>query len=249
MPSFSLQLLLSLALLTLTLTLTRATQLILLNNCRHDIWPALLGTAGHPTPRDGGFLLSSGQETLLQLPPSWSGRIWARNGCSFHPTTAKGFCQTGDCAGLLHCRGLGGLPPATLVQISLATSHSPLHFYDVSLVDGFNLPVAIKPVGATLRCGVASCQADLNLCCPPALAVRRRGKIVACKSPCLAAKSDRYCCTGDYASPGKCKPTVFARLFKLICPQAYAYAYDDSTALKTCNATHYVITFCPPIPN
>ncbi|XP_028792772.1 thaumatin-like protein [Neltuma alba] len=223
-----------------------ATQLILLNNCMHDIWPALLGSAGHPTPRDGGFLLPTGQETLLHVPQGWSGRIWARQGCFFDHHTGRGFCQTGDCAGLLKCGGLGGLPPATLVEITLGTSQSPLHFYDVSLVDGFNLPVSIKPESAALRCGLASCEADLNAFCPPALSVQERGKVVACKSACLASQSQKYCCTGDYADPKKCRPTVFARLFKLICPSAYSYAYDDSAALQTCNATRYVITFCPP---
>ncbi|KAI9102076.1 hypothetical protein K1719_023586 [Acacia pycnantha] len=80
----------------------------------------------------------------------------------------------------------------------------------------------------------------------PLVGAQENRKVVACKSLCLAHKSDKYCCTGDYADPKKCKPTVFARLFKFMCPQAYSYAYDDSPALKTCNATPYVVTFCPP---
>lgn len=39
------------------------------------------------------------------------------------------------------------MPPATVVEMTLGLSSSALHFYDVSLVDGFNLPVSMKPVG------------------------------------------------------------------------------------------------------
>nr|KYP44762.1 Thaumatin-like protein [Cajanus cajan] len=135
--------------------------------------------------------------------------------------------------------------------MTLGTSQSKLHFYDVSLVDGFNLPVSMKPLcvgvdpGADTgaNCGVAGCEANLNVYCPSALVVKSNGKVVGCKSACLAAKTDRYCCTGEFAKT--CKPTVFARLFKTVCPRAYSYANDDSTVLKTCVAPRYVITFCP----
>lgn len=222
------------------------TQLILVNNCKESVWPGILGSAGHPTLKDGGFHLCSGDKDVLEVPEGWSGRIWGRQGCCFDPTTGRGSCETGDCGGLLKCNGIGGVPPATLVEMTLGTSQSGLHFYDVSLVDGFNLPVSMKPVGGAVGCGVAACEANLNVCCPSALVVQREGKVVGCKSACLAAKSDRYCCTGEFASPKSCKPSAFARLFKTVCPQAYSYAYDDSAGLKTCKAPGYVITFCPP---
>lgn len=130
--------------------------------------------------------------------------------------------------------------------MTLGTFISPLHYYDVSLVDGFNIPVAMTPVGGGAGCGVAACETDLNACCPLNLVVKRGGKVVACKSACLAAKSDRYCCTGEYGNPKSCKPSVFGHLFKAICPRAYSNAFDDSTGLKTCRAPRYAITFCPP---
>ncbi|PKI39355.1 hypothetical protein CRG98_040221, partial [Punica granatum] len=49
-------------------------QLILVNNCNESIWPGMLGGAGHPTPNAGGFLLTSGQEVVIDLPQKWSGR-------------------------------------------------------------------------------------------------------------------------------------------------------------------------------
>ncbi|GKU91971.1 hypothetical protein SLE2022_070630 [Rubroshorea leprosula] len=226
-------------------SLSDGTQLIIVNNCQESIWPGILATAGHDTPVDGGFYLNCGEQTVLELPEQWSGRIWPRQGCCFDQT-GKGSCQTGDCAGLLQCNGIGGKPPATLVEMTLGTPKSALHYYDVSLVDGFNVPVSMVPVGGGEGCGVAACEADLNVCCPAALVVRKEGKVVGCKSACLAAKTDRYCCTGKFANPQNCKPTIFAHLFKAICPRAYSYAFDDSTGLKTCKAPRYVITFCPP---
>lgn len=220
-------------------------QLILVNNCNESVWPAILGGAGQPTPKDGGFHLGSGEEVVMDVNEKWSGRIWGRQGCSFDDN-GKGSCDTGDCFGQLQCKGKGGIPPATVVEMTLGTSNSPLHYYDVSLVDGFNLPVSMKPVGGGVGCGVASCEIDLNICCPSSLEVKIGGKVVGCKSACLAMQSAKYCCTGDYSNPKTCKPTLFAHLFKAICPKAYSYAFDDSTSLNKCRASRYVITFCPP---
>lgn len=228
-----------------SLSVANGAQLIIVNNCNDSVWPGILGGAGQPTPKDGGFLLSSGEESVIDVPEKWSGRIWARQGCNFD-LSGKGTCETGDCANQLHCRGMGGAPPATVVEMTLGTSVSPLHFYDVSLVDGFNLPVSMAPVGGGIGCGVASCEVDLNICCPSALEERIGGKVVGCKSACLAMQSAKYCCTGSYANPQTCKPTLFAHLFKAICPKAYSYAFDDSSSLNKCRASRYVITFCPP---
>lgn len=128
--------------------------------------------------------------------------------------------------------------------MTLGTHTNPLHYYDVSLVDGFNLPVAMIPVGA--GCGVAACEADVNAWCPESLVVRRDGKVVGCKSECLATGEDRYCCRGEYGSVTTCKATAAATLFKAICPRAYSYAYDEGSGLNTCRAKSYLINFCPP---
>lgn len=221
-------------------------QLIVINNCGESIWPAILGGAGQVTPKDGGFLLSSGEEVVLDVPDRWSGRLWGRQGCTFNSNSNKGKCETGDCNGQLNCKGVGGEPPATVVEMTLGSLTSPLHFYDVSLVDGFNLPVSMKPIGGGIGCGVASCDVDVNVCCPSALEVRVGGKVVGCKSACLAMPTDKYCCTGEFADPKSCKPSLFSHLFKAICPKAYSYAFDDSSSLNKCRASRYLITFCPP---
>ncbi|KAI6675077.1 hypothetical protein NL676_002983 [Syzygium grande] len=229
-----------------SLCVSNGAQLILVNNCQETIWPGLLGGAGHPSPQEGGFVLSSGEEVVVDVPEKWSGRIWGRQGCCFDQA-GKGSCDTGDCSGLLRCQGTGGTPPATVVEMTLGSASSPLQFYDVSLVDGFNLPVSMKPVGGGVGCGIASCEVDLNVCCPSALEVRKGDKVVGCKSACLAMQSAKYCCTGMYSNPKTCKPTIFAHLFKAACPKAYSYAFDDSSSLNKCRASRYVITFCPPV--
>ncbi|KAF5737179.1 Pathogenesis-related thaumatin superfamily protein [Tripterygium wilfordii] len=132
---------------------------------------------GQPTPKNGGFHLGGSEEVVLDLPQKWSGRLWGRQGCSFD-AKGKGSCDTGDCSGLLHCQGTGGAPPATVVEMTLGSSTSPLHFYDVSLVDGFNLPVSMKPVGGGIGCGIASCEVDLNVCCPSTLEVKKGDKVI-----------------------------------------------------------------------
>ncbi|KAL5973394.1 hypothetical protein ACLOJK_030044 [Asimina triloba] len=223
----------------------RGVQLIVVNNCNQSVWPGILGGAGQQSPQDGGFHLSSGEEVVLNVPDGWSGRIWGRSGCCFD-NNGKGSCETGDCAGQLYCKGMGGQIPATVVEMTLGTSKSPLHYYDVSLVDGFNLPVSMIPVGGGIGCGVAACETNVNICCPSMLEVKSEGKVVGCKSACAALKSAKYCCTGEFSSPKSCKPTLYSNLFKAICPRAYSFAYDDSTSLHTCRAPRYVITFCPP---
>ncbi|KAF2912288.1 thaumatin-like protein isoform X1 [Oryza sativa Japonica Group] len=224
-------------------------QLIMVNNCGESVWPGLLGTAGHPTPQSGGFHLGAGEEAALEVPAGWSGRVWPRRGCSFD-SRGRGSCATGDCGGVLRCNGAAGATPATVVEMTLGTSASAMHFYDVSLVDGFNAPVSMAAVGGGVGCGTAACGADVNVCCPSALEVRdREGRVAGCRSACRAMGGDRYCCTGDYASPSACRPTIFSHLFKAICPRAYSYAYDDATSLNRCHAKRYLITFCPPQPS
>ncbi|KAG9145314.1 hypothetical protein Leryth_008254 [Lithospermum erythrorhizon] len=125
--------------------------------------------------------------------------------------------------------GIGGTPPATLVEMTLGTSSNPLHYYDVRLVDGFTLPVSMCPVGGGIVCGVAACEADVN----------KEGKVVGCKSACLGFGDPRYCCTGEFANANVCKPTVFSNVFKAICSIAYSYPYDEASGLKTCRASRY----------
>ncbi|KAJ4978707.1 hypothetical protein NE237_009487 [Protea cynaroides] len=217
------------------------------NNCRNTIWPGTQPGSGKPVLNNGGFMLKPGESYSINAPLGWSGRFWGRRGCSFD-ASGKGTCLTGDCGGVMQCAGAGGAPPATLVEFTL---DSPMDFYDVSLVDGYNLPVSIIPVGGVSGSGSGTCQQtrclkDLNRSCPPGLQVKNnsRNRVVACKSACMAFNTPEYCCTGAFGSPSTCKPTNYSQAFKASCPTAYSYAYDDATSTFTCKGANYRITFC-----
>ncbi|MED6171804.1 hypothetical protein PIB30_044222, partial [Stylosanthes scabra] len=175
-----------------------ATVFTLQNRCRNTIWPGILTASGKPQLMDGGVRLRSGQAVNITAPKGWSGRFWGRQGCSFD-SSGGGLCVTGDCGGKLKCDGAGGTPPASLAEFTLDSPEGD--FYDLSLVDGYNMPVSIFPSGGSSQCKAVTCRSDLNRHCPSGLEVRRRGKIVGCKSACMAFNKPEYCCTGDFNTP------------------------------------------------
>ncbi|KAK6942728.1 Thaumatin family [Dillenia turbinata] len=223
----------------------QAVNFIVRNNCPYTVWPGILTSSG-PVLDNTGFELPSGNFITLNVAPSWSGRLWGRTSCSIDATTAKFNCATGDCAsGQVSCNGAGGIPPATLIELTL-NGYKDQDFYDISLVDGFNVPASISPAGHG-DCKATSCGGDINGVCPPELAVMgANGRTVACKSACLALNEPRYCCIGSYNTPETCPPTEYSKIFKAQCPKAYSYAYDDKTSTFTCpSGADYVIAFCP----
>lgn len=210
------------------------------NRCRNTIWPGIQAGSGKPLLMNGGLQLRPGQTVNINAPKGWSGRFWGRRWCSFD-RSGKGMCITGDCGGVLKCAGAGGAPPASLAEFTL---DSPVDFYDVSLVDGYNMPISIIPTGGSGSCKPVKCLSDLNKRCPSGLQVKWRGHVVGCKSACMAFNKPEYCCTGAYGNPQTCKPTSYARAFKASCPTAYSYAYDDPTSTFTCKGANYLIRFC-----
>lgn len=182
----------------------------------------------------------------MDVPSPWtSGRFWARTGCSNN--NGKFSCATGDCAsGQVECNGAGGNPPVTLIELMVAENGGQDN-YDVSNVDGFNVPVSLTPQGGSGDCKPSSCPANINAVCPSELQVTGSdGSVIACKSACLAFNQPQYCCTGDYSTADKCPPTNYSMIFEQQCPDAYSYAYDDKNSLFTCSGgPDYAITFCP----
>lgn len=145
----------------------------------------------------------------------------------------------------MECAGSGAVPPATLAEFTL-NGAGGLDFYDVSLVDGYNLPMLVAPQGgAAGNCSSTGCVSDLNESCPSELKVAGAGGGVACKSACEAFGDPKYCCSGAYATPDTCGPTEYSEVFKNACPRAYSYAYDDKTSTFTCASADYIVTFCP----
>ncbi|KAK4409512.1 Thaumatin-like protein 1 [Sesamum angolense] len=119
-----------------------------------------------------------------------------------------------------HCRHLA--------EFTLGTGS--MDFYDVSLVDGYNLPLMVDVRGGSGQCASTGCLEDLNQRCPAELRTEGGG---ACRSACDAFNTPEYCCKGEYGSPSTCKPSMYSQLFKNACPKSYSYAYDDATSTFT----------------
>ncbi|KAI4386816.1 hypothetical protein MLD38_004716 [Melastoma candidum] len=236
--------------LCLTLLLTFegvvfGTSFTFINKCDFPVWPGILSGAGSPALETTGFELGVSGSRTLSAQSGWSGRFWGRSGCSFDGA-GSGSCSTGDCgSGEVECNGGGAAPPATLVEFTLGKG-STEDFYDVSLVDGYNLPMIVEGTGGSGACASTGCVTDLNRKCPEEL---RAGGGVACKSACEAFGSPEYCCSGEFNSPSSCKPSLYSQIFKAACPRSYSYAYDDATSTFTCIDADYTITFCPNSPS
>ena len=121
--------------------------MVIANQCNEDIWPGLITQGGSGADMTG-FKLSSGSNKTVHVSTDWQGRIWGRTNCSFDATgkpsgSASRACSTGDCGSLL-CE-VAGASPATLAEFTLDGGQDQT-FYDISLVDGYNLPMAIVMV-------------------------------------------------------------------------------------------------------
>ena len=139
-------------------------QLVISNQCKEPLWPAMETQAGTGSGT-GGFFLAPGTSRSLTVSGDWQGRVWGRTNCSFNAagtaaTSGGGAaCTTGDCNGKLSCAGSvrssvhcsrlyancgQGDAPATLAEWDMAGGvGNQLTFYDISLVDGYNLPIGI----------------------------------------------------------------------------------------------------------
>uniref|UniRef100_A0A1J3JMB5 Thaumatin-like protein 1 n=1 Tax=Noccaea caerulescens TaxID=107243 RepID=A0A1J3JMB5_NOCCA len=229
-----------------------STTFTVVNQCSYTVWPGLLSGAGTAPLPTTGFSLNPTETRVIPIPAAWSGRIWGRTLCTQDATTGKFTCVTGDCgSSTVECSGSGAAPPATLAEFTL-NGAGGLDFYDVSLVDGYNIPMTIVPqggddaAGVSGNCTVTGCVAELNGPCPAQLKVATTGaEGVACKSACEAFGTPEYCCSGAFGTPDTCKPSEYSLFFKNACPRAYSYAYDDGTSTFTCGGADYVITFCP----
>nr|UPH74553.1 thaumatin-like protein [Allium sativum]UPH74554.1 thaumatin-like protein [Allium sativum] len=217
------------------------------NKCAYPVWPATLNNAGSPQLSNTGFALPPGSAPVtIAGPAGWSGRFWARTGCSTD-SSGKFTCSSADCgSGQVACNGQGGAPPATLMEINLMGNNGK-DTYDLSLVDGFNVPVSVAPQGGSGDCVTSSCGANLNSQCPEELQAKDGGgAVVGCKSACLAFNTDEYCCRNAFEPVAACKPSKYSQIFKSACPQAYSYAHDDNSSTFPCDgAATYLITFCP----
>jgi hypothetical protein len=210
------------------------------NQCTYKTWtfaqPA--GTLPGGVPLE----LDPGQAVVMGWSNSFSGRIWPRTQC------------TGN-GGNLQCEQGNG--PDTLAEFTL-TAGMASDWYDISLVDGFSLPVGIIQLDApwgldpsyvsggplpadVQQCGSPVCAVDLNPGCPASQQLKdSQGNIWGCKN-------------GQSANGGHGATPVTTYL-KAGCPTSYTYAFDDPQSLFLCKsaeqnggvgAKDYKVIYCP----
>ncbi|KAK4218994.1 thaumatin family-domain-containing protein [Rhypophila decipiens] len=286
------------------------TPLIITNNCPDPVWPGI-GTQNGIGPGTGGFTLSSTLSVQLWVSPNWQGRVWGRTNCSFNedgtgPSNLNGVngngaaCLTGDCFGVLDC-AYSGQVPTTLAEFNLIGGYEGRQtFYDISLVDGYNLPLGIVYLPAQNTTWIppnltnCACIASAGFLSEPArsglaytnstypipyesyqnnAAVAnwcpwdlqeyppskpgdgiypypddniQRPSFDPCLSACSATRNPADCCTGDYNSPGACRPSYYSSQAKMVCPDAYSYAFDDQTSTFIIpTGGGWQVVFCP----
>ena len=148
----------------------------IVNNCSCTVWAAAVP--------GGGQKLDNGQTWTLSVNSRIKGtRAWARTGYSFN-SSGHGQCETGDCNGLLECQAYG--KPSTTLAKFVLNQYDNLDFFDISLVDGFNVPIDFSPTGGCAR-GI-QCLADISGQCPAQL--KTTG---GCNNPYTVFKTDEYC--------------------------------------------------------
>ncbi|KAG2226175.1 hypothetical protein INT45_003320 [Circinella minor] len=190
------------------------------NSCSSDlhVYKLTNGQGGEKSSKD----LSAGSSVDFRVGSDWAGRFWG--------------CRDGE----TNCDQYGS---AVSLAEFLFKGYEGSDFYDISFVDGFNLPMSIQPdnkSGSGYACGAPTCSTLPS--CPKELQTDKG----ACMSACAAFKTDEYCCTGAFNDPNKCKASQYADNFKQGCSDAYSYAYDDARSTFACEATHkYIVTFCP----
>ncbi|MFD4560741.1 thaumatin family protein [Streptomyces sp. NPDC058469] len=210
------------------------------NRTPKTVWAIVTNTAVYPAGRQ----LAPGQSLSVTVANNWGGRIWGRTGCT---STAAGHCATGDCTSV--CEGAN--PPTTLGEFTF-DAYAGMDFYDVSMVDGSNLPMYINishtttvdPVSSS-GCYKGVCTSDVA--CPTAMRATSGGQVVGCKPPCAAFGGDTYCCRGAWAGRDNCVPAKwpvdYTQVFKRAAPYAYSYAFDDGATMPCKGACYYKVTF------
>lgn len=218
-----------------------------INECAQPIWAGASGEEDPAGAFDAVSWLDPQECIAVTVREAQSARAWGRTAC------------TGDA-----CVGDGNAGRGTLVQLNLPAQGTD--FYDVSLVDGFNVPMAMIPVPAGFSahgepCRAASCAADLTVVCPPELLrYDDQGEVAYCASSCRACDDcpgcddcadpgglacspcgtfADFCCTGQ-----ACQANEHTMLWKSLCPDAITFPMDAG-ALTCTQRTDFDLVFCP----
>ncbi|WP_329172079.1 thaumatin family protein [Streptomyces sp. NBC_01477] len=214
--------------------------IVIVNRTQQTVWAVATGTAAYPK----GRRLAPGASTSLLVGNSWGGRVWGRTGCT---GDASGHCLTGDCT--TTCGG--PVTPTTLGEFTF-DAFDGMDFYDVSMVDGSNLPMYINISHTTSTDPLTAAGCHRGACtravdCPAAMRATADGQVIGCKPPCAAFGGDTYCCRGAWAGREHCVPATwpvdYTQVFKKAEPFAYSYAFDDSATMACKGACYYRVTF------
>lgn len=208
-------------------------QIIILNSCDKKLE---VGYQTNDVARGTIIQIEAGKSHTLPVASNWAGRVWAREDCKVHD-----------------CDIAGASNPASLAEFKLS-SNKDIDYYDVSLVDGYNLPMQIEPqmingLDSLVKldpkhCRISECT-NLPKCPKDLQAVDAQGKFVACNSACSKYQTDEFCCTGSHSTADTCTTNHYASTVKNACPNSYSYAFDDATSVYGCKANAYQIVFCP----
>ncbi|GAA5806106.1 hypothetical protein HPULCUR_011634 [Helicostylum pulchrum] len=210
-----------------------ATTLVkIINKCKK---PIQLYQLGNQQSQSSDVTVNVGGTQSYRFNGPWSGRFWARHEECWKSST---------------CQGASTTVPASLVEFTFLSADGN-DFYDISFVDGYNLPVSIEPEKSSKDdsnkgnywCRKPVCHNVPN--CPSELQVWVGGVYSACQSACSKFGNQEYCCAGLFDTPKKCGINKYAQLVKDECPDAYSFAYDDEKSLYQCRAPVYTVTWCP----
>ena len=116
------------------------------------VQPADLGSGAEQwlstfIPDGGGWKQEPGEARVVTLPNTWGGRFWGRTGCTFDGS-GRGSCETGDRRRAAAVQWLKRQDAGLAGRVSVRRLRQK-DFYDVSLVDGYNLPIAVAAQAGT----------------------------------------------------------------------------------------------------
>ncbi|KAJ6475448.1 thaumatin-like protein [Mycena sanguinolenta] len=154
-----------------------------------------------------------------------TGHIWGRRDCDFSTNPGPNSCLD-----------------VPLAEFNFNGGGND--WYDVSLVDGFNLPMRIDN---NVGCEAPSCPVDLGTNCPAALhgPFNSAGFAVGCKSACYVdavndnAANSPNCCSGQYDTAATCPPSGVTD-YSYFKDNSYAYALE-LPVLFECGLYHHFL--------
>lgn len=139
---------------------------------------------GTKTPQ---WQIAAGKSATVCMPQGWGGRFWGRTGCTLSGSSLT--CQTGQCgtgaAAVLECTDLADGISQTAAGVTLfegTWDSNQTDFWDVSLVNGYNVGMAVTACGSSsssclfagqkVTATGVGCTSDLNASCPSLLSIQ-----------------------------------------------------------------------------